>query len=120
MTQLNKVSNQSILSNVRRLSELTKKLRLEYAAGTGSLESCLQQHTNFCLFIDFDQIRQSNLITVHCCNCHKNIKLPYEQLTTMYCKDCEDVEVTSDHIQELKQRLTTIKNQLLYDKLLDK
>jgi hypothetical protein len=92
-----------------------KVLKAEYSNGTPSVRECIQQHVSMCLMLNFDQIRQTDLITVQCCECGKDFKVRFEDVArTMFCENCKDIEVSKEHIQKLDERLTTIKHKLLY------
>lgn len=91
-------------------------IRKEYI-DTSSLQFALQQHVSFCLQADFDQILQTDKVAVTCCNCSKEIRLPYEQLALqMFCDDCKDTTIELWHLDKLKQRLQTIQQKLLQTK----
>jgi hypothetical protein len=93
---------------------IAKLLKTEYCNGTLGLRQCLEMHTIFCLYNNFDQIRQTNLIRVHCCNCGKLVLVPYHSIAlTMFCDDCKDCPITTEHLEVLRQRLLTIKKQLI-------
>lgn len=87
----------------------------EYADGALGLTEVLRQHTTFCLFFDFDQIRQTDKIAVQCLECGKDIKIRFAELSTrMFCEDCKDTKVTKAHIDKLSQRIIDISNKLLH------
>jgi hypothetical protein len=92
-------------------------LKAEYADGVSSLNETLRQHMSFCLYHNFDQILDSDLITVSCCSCNKALRLTYDKITTMYCDDCHDTEFNDDditkHIANLKQRLSDLQYKLM-------
>jgi hypothetical protein len=93
------------------------ELRREFNDGALHLNECLRQHLAYCLYTDFDQILDTNLITVKCCACHVDIKLSYDRITDMYCHNCKNVDFTQEafecHAAELKARLTKIRQRLM-------
>jgi hypothetical protein len=93
---------------------IDKVLKYEYAEGTTSLKACLQQHTRVCLYNDFDQIRQTNLVPVTCCECGKLFRVPYDSIAkVLFCEDCKDTSITMEHLQKLAERLKTIQQTLI-------
>lgn len=92
-----------------------KVLAAEYSNGTSSIRECIQQHVSMCLMLRYDQILQSDKITVQCCECGESFKVAYSQIASiMFCDACKDTIVTQEHIRKLDERLSTIKHRLLY------
>lgn len=91
-----------------------REIKAEYPQ-TLSLDECLRLHTNFCLYNDFDQILQSDKVEIICCNCGSKYRVRYDELmTSMFCSDCKDIEVTKEHVERWKQQVIEIQNRLLH------
>lgn len=92
------------------------RARQEYALGCNDLNECLRQHVSFCLYNDFDQILQSDKITVKCCNCGHAMHVAFNEIATcIFCDDCKHEPITAEHIEKLNERLRQIKNMLLFN-----
>lgn len=90
-----------------------KALKTEYVCAT-SIYECLRKHTAFCLAIDFDQIRHTNLIPVQCCECNKTFLVQYDKIALeLFCHKHRSIEVTKEHLAKLQKRLLTIKQRLI-------
>lgn len=88
-------------------------LRKEYNS-TITLQGVLQMHIMFCLSEYYDQILQSDMLTVSCCNCSKDMKVTYDRLVhDIHCKDCQDVIVNAKSMHNLQKRLNSIQDKLM-------
>lgn len=89
-------------------------VKQEYLDSIDTLHSCLRQHAVYCMLDGFDQVLQSDKLTVTCCACDKEYKVSIDQVAiNMFCEDCRDTEVTKEHMQKSQARLLTIKSKLL-------
>lgn len=94
---------------------ICKSLRLEYKDGATDLRETLRQHTVYCLYNDFDQIRQTDKLLVECCECGKKFRVPFNEVATrLFCDECEDTEMTMEHYERMQARLQEVRNKLLY------
>lgn len=92
-----------------------KVLATEYSNGTSSIQECIQQHVSMCLMLRYDQVLQSDKVTVQCCECGKSFKVAFSQVASvMFCNACKDTIVTQEHVRRLDKRLYDIKHRLLY------
>jgi len=120
MTLVNKQVNDAIAQQKNRLQQNklmqtdSKDIRNEYAAGVSCLREALQQHLSYCLFHDFDQIRDTDKIDVTCVHCGKHMRVSYEQLALRpCCNDCKPEDLTPDEMQRLADRLATVQSKLM-------
>lgn len=91
-----------------------KQTKSEYVDGTQSLREVLRQHLAFCLFFDFDQIRHTDLVTVHCVKCGNAFKVPFDDLATRaLCDDCKDEAMTMDEFRQHRKNLNAILQRLI-------
>lgn len=89
------------------------KLASEYKTAN-NLRECLRQHAAFCLASNFDQIRDTDLVKVACCECGTELRLPYDSLSSvLFCETCKDTELTAEHLNKLKARLGAVQAKLL-------
>jgi hypothetical protein len=62
----------------------------------------------------FDQVLQSDKLTVTCCACDKEYKVSIDSIATcMFCADCQNTDVTKEHMLKLQSRLITVKSKLM-------
>lgn len=91
-------------------------LKTEYQDGFANIESCLRQHTSFCLYTDFDAIMETNKVLVECCECGESYKVDYRSVAShMFCQKCIDAGIVpnKENLSKLKLRLQGIQEKLL-------
>jgi hypothetical protein len=92
------------------------KLKHEFRGASDNLAEFLRLHTIFCLKSNIDQILLSNLVTINCCECNKEMKVAYDKVAAIIlCNQCidEEVPVTKQHISLLQARLADIQKRLM-------